>query len=77
MSNFDRDLYDLILGEERVVSFINSIQRGCDPVYLADCTEHQWGEVRHHEVIKADQENLNMIIEVCNEIMAYNARIEF
>ena len=36
MSNLDRDLYDLILWEVCVVSFINSIQRERDPVYLAD-----------------------------------------
>ena len=40
MSNIDRNLYDLILWEERVFSFINSIQRGRDPVYLADYTEY-------------------------------------
>ena len=54
MLNLDRDLYDLILCEERVISFINSIQRGRDPVYLADYTEYQWGGVRRLEVIKAD-----------------------
>ena len=56
ITDLDRDLYDLILWEERVVSFINSIQRGRDPVYLADYTEYQWGGVRHLKVIKADQD---------------------
>ena len=76
MSNFDRDLYDLILGEERVVSFINSIQIGRDLVYLADYTTYQWSGVRRLEVIKADQENLSKIIEACNEVMVHNVGIK-
>ena len=54
MTNLDRDLYDLILWEERIVSFINSIQRGRDPVYLADYTEYQLGGFRRLKVIKAE-----------------------
>ena len=76
MLNLDRDLYDLILWEERVDSFINSIQRGRDPVYLSDYTEYQWDGVSRLEVIKANQENLTKIIKSCNEIMAYNVGIE-
>ena len=38
MSNLDHDLYNLILWEELVDSLINNIQRGRDPVYLADYT---------------------------------------
>ena len=48
MSSLDRDLYDLILWEERVVSFINNIQRDRVIFYklLADdYTEPQWGEL--------------------------------
>ena len=72
----DRDSYDLILCEGRVVSFIYSIQRGRDPVYLVDYKEYQWGGVRRLEVFKADQENLTKSIEACNEFMTY-VRIKF
>ena len=34
------------------------------------------GGAIHRKIIRADQENLTKIIEACNEIMAYNVRIE-
>ena len=76
MTNLDRNLYNLILWEELVVSFINNIQRGREPVYLADHIDYQWGGVRRLEVIKADWGNLTKIIKACNEIRSYNVRIE-
>ena len=76
MTNLDRNLYNLILWEECVVSLIITIQNGRDPVYSADCTEHQWGGVRRLEVIEADRKNFTKIIEAYNEIVASNVRIE-
>ena len=79
MLDLENDLIELILWEEQVVSFIKNIQRERDGFYriLADdYKKSQWGEVRRLKVFWTDKENLTKIIEACNEVMAYNVRIE-
>lgn len=43
MSSLDNDLYQIILWEGRVARYLEFIQWGRDPVYLADFIYHQWG----------------------------------